>query len=77
MTSGDEVDSREPSTRVTLHTVYNLLLDFKEEMTGLPRRVDDHEIRIRAIEKYLWVWIGAAGVGGAGLGQLVNTLINR
>jgi len=75
--SDDDSDSKEPSTRVTLHAVYTLLLDFKDEMTGLPRRVDDHEIRIRAIEKYLWVWIGAAGVGGAGLGQLINTIINR
>jgi hypothetical protein len=52
-------------------------LDVEAKVDPLPRRVDDHEIRIRAIEKYLWVWIGAAGVGGAGLGQLINTLINR
>lgn len=75
--SNDDIDAKEPSTRITLHAVYNLVLELKDDLTGLPRRVDDHEIRIRAIEKYLWVWIGAAGVGGAGLGQIINTLINR
>lgn len=67
----------EPATRVTLGTVYNLVLELKEDLSGLPRKVEDHEIRIRAIEKYLWVWIGAAGVGGAGVGQIINTIINR
>lgn len=67
----------EPATRVTLGAVYSLVLELKDELSGLPRKVDDHEIRIRAIEKYLWVWIGAAGVGGAGVGQIINTLINR
>jgi hypothetical protein len=67
----------EPVARVTLTRIYEKLLDVEAKVDPLPRRVDDHEIRIRAIEKYLWVWIGAAGVGGAGLGQLINTLINR
>lgn len=70
-------DVNEPATRVTLGKVYDLVLELREELSGLPRKVDDHEIRIRAIEKYLWVWIGAAGVGGAGVGQIINTIINR
>lgn len=69
--------SEEPATRVTLSAVYSLVLELKTELSGLPRKVDDHEIRIRAIEKYLWVWIGAAGVGGAGVGQIINAVISR
>lgn len=72
-----DIPPSEPSTRVTLGRVYDLVLELKDELTGLPRKVDDHEVRIRAIEKYLWVWIGAAGVGGAGIGQIINTLINQ
>lgn len=70
-------DSREPSTRVTLGTIYSKLLDVEKKVDPIPDQVRDHEIRIRAIEKYLWVWIGAAGVGGAGVGQIINTLINQ
>ena len=65
----------EPSTRITLSTIYGLLLETKTIVTPLPEKVNDHEIRIRAIEKYLWVWIGASGVTGAGIGQLLTTII--
>ena len=70
-------DVTEPSTRVTLGTIYSKLLDVEKKVDPIPAQVHDHEIRIRAIEKYLWVWIGAAGVGGAGIGQIINTLINQ
>lgn len=67
----------EPATRVTLRDVYDVTLATQRQVQPLPAQVSDHEIRIRAIEKYLWIWIGAAGVGGAGLGQIANALINR
>lgn len=67
----------EPATRVTLGSIYTQLLHMDKKLDPIPAQVSDHEIRIRAIEKYLWIWIGAAGVGGAGLGQIVNALINR
>lgn len=70
-------DVTEPSTRVTLGTIYSKLLEVDKKVDPIPGQVHDHEIRIRAIEKYLWVWIGAAGVGGAGIGQIINTLINQ
>jgi len=67
----------EPSTRVTLGTIYTKLLDVERKVDPIPQQVNDHEIRIRAIEKYLWIWIGSAGALGAGAGQIINTLINR
>jgi hypothetical protein len=69
-------EENEPSTRVTLGAVYNLVLEVKEVVSPLPHQVNDHEIRIRAIEKYLWIWIGASGVLGAGIGQIINSLVS-
>jgi hypothetical protein len=65
-------DNEEPVARITLTTIYTEVV----KLTGIPSQVKDHEVRIRAIEKYLWIWIGAAGVIGAGAAQLVSYLIN-
>jgi Mg/Co/Ni transporter MgtE len=69
--------SDEPYTRVTLAQVYSLLQETAKKFDSLadvPSKVDDHEVRIRAIEKYLWIWIGAAAVLGAGAGQVIQRL---
>jgi hypothetical protein len=67
----------EPSTRVNLGTIYAVVLQTKELVAPLPAKLNDHEVRIRAIEKYLWIWIGASGVVGAGAGQILNNLLNK
>jgi hypothetical protein len=66
----------EPTVRVTLGTIYDKLLHLEAVIAPLPGHVLDHEVRIRAIEKYLWILIGASGVLGAGAGQLINFLLN-
>jgi hypothetical protein len=65
----------EPFTRVTLGVIYDKLVQLDKKVDPIPTQVSDHEVRIRAIERYLWIWIGAAGVVGAGAGQLVARLI--
>lgn len=67
----------EPATRVTLRDVYNVALETQNKVSPLPAQVSDHEVRLRAIERYLWIWIGAAGVIGAGGGQILNAIINN
>lgn len=69
--------SEEPVVKVTLATIYQELLTLKATIAPVPDHVSDHEVRIRAIEKYLWIWIGASGVIGAGAGQLISFIINR
>lgn len=62
-----------PHVKVTLDVIYNAVLGLKEQLAPLPDRVDDHEIRIRAIEKYLWIWIGASGLAGAGVASVIQS----
>lgn len=66
----------EPSTRVTLKQVYDLALETKEAVINLPDRVQDHEVRIRSLEKtiYRLIWVGATGGGLAGIIQIINAV---
>lgn len=71
----DDIDPVDPGVRITNREIYNAVLDLKQAVNPLPGQVSDHEIRIRAIEKYLWIWIGAAGVLGAGASQVITRII--
>ncbi len=62
-----------PHVKVTLDVIYDTLLTMQAQVAPLPARVDDHEVRIRAIEKYLWIWIGASGLAGAGVASVVQS----
>lgn len=66
-----------PAVKVSLDTIYETLLDVAKKVDPVPAQLSDHEVRIRAIEKYLWIWIGSAGATGAGLTQIANTLVSR
>lgn len=70
-------EPEEPSVRVTLGSIYTKLQEVERKVDRLPGEVSDHEIRIRAIEKYLWIWIGASGVAGAGISEVASLIINR
>lgn len=70
-------EPEEPSVRVTLGSIYTKLQEVERKVDRLPGEVSDHEIRIRAIEKYLWIWIGASGVAGAGISEVAGIIINR
>lgn len=69
------MNDTEPATKVTLGTIYSTLLEVKSNTDPLPKQVSDHEVRIRAIEKYLWIWIGSAGAVGAGASQVVSEFL--
>ena len=66
-------DVEGPHVKVTLDVIYDTLLTMQAQVAPLPARVDDHEVRIRAIEKYLWIWIGASGLAGAGVASVVQS----
>lgn len=60
---------------ITLREVYDVVVQLKEELNGVPRITADHEERIRDLERKVWSFSGIAAVAGAGLAQLISYLL--
>ena len=60
---------------ITLREVYDVVVQLKEELNGVPRITADHEERIRDLERKVWSFAGIAAVAGAGLAQLISYLL--
>lgn len=61
-----------PSVKVTLDAIYDTVLKIDKKLDPIPARIDDHEHRLRALERQVWVWVGAASIGGGGLVTLIT-----
>lgn len=70
----DRNETAEPAVRVTLETIYLKLLDVEKKVDPLPPKVADLESRLRAIERQVWMWVGAAAIGGGGIYALVERI---
>jgi len=46
--------------------------DMSRKLDDVPRQVHDHESRLRAVERRLWLASGAAGFGGVVTGWLLQ-----
>lgn len=66
----------ESTTEITLREVYDAVIELKYELAHTPKQVDDHEKRIRSLERLIWSLSGIASLLGAALSQLINALIN-
>ena len=69
-----------PPAEISLREVYDLLIIVRDDLTTMKAtdtasRVDDHETRLRAVEKWIWGAAGIGAVGGAVLGQVVSVLL--
>lgn len=67
--------AEEPSARITLREVYDAVNSLKAELSNLPKISEDHEDRIRELERKVWSFAGLATILGAGLAQLVTYLL--
>lgn len=38
-------------------------------------RIEDHEGRVRKLERAVWLWAGAAAAGGGGLGAFLASIL--
>jgi hypothetical protein len=65
--------SPEPA-EITLREVYDIVQELKFELAHIPRIADDHEKRIRNLERLIWSLSGIATLLGAGLSQLITVM---
>ena len=54
-----------PFMKITLEDVYRELKEMRKEVSGVPRQVQDHEARIRSLERLVWIASGGAAIIGA------------
>lgn len=69
-----------PPAEISLREVYDLLIIVRDDLTAIKatdtaKRVDDHETRLRAVEKWVWGAAGIGVIGGAALGQVVPRML--
>jgi hypothetical protein len=65
----------DPSTaRITVREVYDAVMSLRNELQHTPRMVDDHEQRLRDLEKRVWSAAGIATVSGVIISQLISML---
>lgn len=62
-------------SEITLREVYDIVQELKFDLAHIPRIADDHEKRIRSLEKLTWSLSGVATLLGAALSQLVTFLL--
>jgi hypothetical protein len=67
--------SEENHAIVTLREVYNAVVELKQELSGVPKIMADHEQRLRDLERRVWSFSGIAAVLGAALAQLFNMIM--
>jgi len=72
----------EPGVVVTLSQMYREMQamhgevrEMRAELQGSLKTVDDHETRIRSLERKLWIVVGSSVVFSSILGALLSQLI--
>ena len=68
----------EPGVKVTMADLYRLLSEVRDEvrsMRPLPAKLDDHESRLRALERKVWSAAGAAAAVGGAVGIVGQRLL--
>ena len=73
MTPQDQPASSDHDLLIRMdENVRNLRADFSLLNSDISKKIDDHEQRIRKIERYVWIAIGAGGAGAGGTATGAN-----
>ena len=62
------------SARITVREVYDAVMQLRQDLQHTPRMVDDHETRIRDLERKVWGAAGIATVLGVVISQIITVL---
>jgi hypothetical protein len=70
--------------RITTRMVFNAVMELREDlegirrvMGGIPEKVNDHEVRLRSLERYWWLWLGSASVAGGVVTQVGSSVMGK
>jgi len=66
---------------VTVREVYDLVLQVKERLdaqnvAAMQKDIDDHETRLRSMERWIWRASGMAAIGGAGISYVLDKVLS-
>lgn len=62
------------SARITVREVYDAVMSLRQDLQHTPRMVDDHEERIRDLERKVWGAAGIATVLGVVISQIITLI---
>lgn len=65
----------ESTAVITLREVYDVVLELKTELSSVPRMTEDHETRIRDLERKVWSYSSISALLAVVISQVVSTLI--
>lgn len=59
-----------------MQAMHGEVREMRAELQGSLKQVDDHETRIRALERKLWIATGSAVVLSSTLGAVISSLLH-
>lgn len=59
--------------KITLRDIYEVVV--RLDRANAHNRLNDHEERIRALEKQVWAWAGGAALAGGLIGQVFSLIV--
>lgn len=75
-------DERRPGVTITLDTIYDQVLATKDiartlvdKVEAIEKRDSDHETRIRALERKVWMALGGGTALGGAAGALATAIL--
>lgn len=63
------------NVEITPKEIYDKLVELVVAMSPVPARMEDHETRLRSLERKIWMAAGFAAAIGTGLGTVLSQLI--